>query len=174
MKIAYILPSLAKMGPTLVAYDLATSMLQRGHEVCVYYFDELRENTVKFPCPTLRISFRHRFDMEKFDVVHSHMLRPDLYIWLYRPCRKNTHTRFITTIHSFVMQDLTSMYNRLVAFIFGNLWMLLLHCFDMRVVLSNEAKHYYLRWFRSEQLTCVYNTRTLNCEKNLQKMNEKN
>lgn len=79
MRIAYILSSLANSGPIIVAYDLVQLMVKNGHEVEVFYFDNKIQ--LKFPCPVHQISLKHKFPFDRFDIVHCHGLRPDLYIY---------------------------------------------------------------------------------------------
>lgn len=155
MNIAYILPGLATKGPVIVVKDLVEQMIKNGHECSVFYFDDINE--VEFLCPVYRIKFGHRIDFEKFDVIHSHGLRPDCYILRHKPLRSKS--RFVTTLHNYVIRDLTSKYNRLTAYIFGNLWMLSLLRHDKIVVLSKDAIKYYSRWFNVSRLSCVYNSR---------------
>lgn len=166
MSIAYIVPSLVKRGPVIVACELAVQMVARGHEVRVFYFDEKIGNRLDFPCPVQRIGFWHRIDFERFDVVHTNGLRPDAYVWLHKPLR-HSGTRFVSTLHNFVTQDFSAEYNRLVAAVFGNLWMWLLRRHDVRVVLSHVAELYYQRWFHPGQLTCIYNSRCVDLKQML-------
>lgn len=166
LSIALLLPSLAKMGPVLVAYDLVKLMMERGHEVHVFYFDKKQENVLDFPCPTYNISFWRSIDFKQYDVVHSHGFRPDAYVWLHKPFRK-IHTRFVTTLHNLVLEDFTATYNKIVALVFGHLWMLFIKRHDVKVVLSKVARQYYSRWFNPDKLVCIYNTRIVCTDKKL-------
>lgn len=66
-----------------------------------------------------------------------------------------------------MIKDFTTQYNKLVALVFGNLWMFLLKRHDIRVVLSKTALSYYQRWFKKKQLSYVYNTRCVDISKTL-------
>lgn len=170
MRVAYIVPSLSKQGPVVVVFELARLLTERGHDVIVFYFDDKTVNVLQFPCKTARISFFKKIDFNRFDVVHTHGFRPDAYVFLHRsrmatPC-------FVSTIHNFVMKDFSAQYNKLTAFVFGNLWMALLHRHDMRVVLSLAAKEYYLHWFEARQLEVVYNTRFVDIHRKLSSLEE--
>lgn len=160
MTIAYLLPSLAQQGPVIVAHDLIVELMRRGVECRVFYFDEAAGPVLSFPCATERIAFGRRIAFEQFDVVHSHGLRPDAYVFVHKPWRR-TRTRFVSTIHNFVLKDFAAQYNRLTAWTAGNLWMALLARHDMRVVLSRTAVAYYRRWFGRRRLTYVYNSRSV-------------
>lgn len=163
MKIAFIITSLANKGPILVVKDLVTVMNLHGHQCFVYYFDEIKE--VDFHCPTQKIGFCSTIDFNSFDIVHSHGLRPDIYVFIHKP--KNCQSRCISTLHNFVLQDLKAQYNSFVSYTFGHLWMRLLCRHEKIIVLSNVAKDYYARWFPLKKLNVVYNTRILDEKENL-------
>lgn len=159
MKICYIIPALSKFGPNLVVYDLVQLMIERGHRVKVYYFDEDKESLLTFPCETEQISFMKKIDFNQFDVVHSHCLRPDAYVFFHKP--RKTKTRFVTTLHNFVKQDLTTTYNPFIATMVSPLWMMMVRRHNKIVALSKTAEEYYTQWFAKEKLTYVYNTRKI-------------
>lgn len=160
MNIAYIVPSLRKLGPVVVTYDLVCRMIDEGHRVTVYFFDNYTDNTICFPCPTIRIKIWEKFKFEEYDIVHSHCFRSDFYVFIHKPLG-GTKTKFITTIHNFVFEDLSSQYNKFISSILGNLWILSVKRHNQIVVLSNVAKEYYKRWFNSKNLHVIYNTRSL-------------
>ncbi len=157
MKIAYIVPSLANKGPILVVKDLVKQMVKNRQQCSVFYFDEIRE--VEFDCPVLRIKFREKIDFSQFDIVHSHGVRPDSYLFWHKPCK--TKTKFVTTLHNYVLRDFSSQYNPLIAYVCGNLWMLLLRRHGKIVTLSRDAMHYYRRWFSASRLDYAYNSRSI-------------
>lgn len=165
MNICYIIPALSKFGPNLVVYDLVNLMMGRGHYVKVYYFDDDKKYLLSFPCETERIRFGQRIDFSQYDVVHSHCLRPDAYVFFHKP--KNCSSYFVTTLHNFVKQDLTTTYNSVIANLFTPIWMKMVSRHDKIVTLSQVAKDYYKQWFKEEQLTYVYNTRKVNANKDL-------
>ena len=165
MNICYITPALSKFGPNLVVYDLVNLMMERGHHVKVYYFDEDKNALLSFPCETERIRFGQRIDFSQYDVVHSHCLRPDAYVFFHKP--KNCRAYFVTTLHNFVKHDLTTTYNSVIASIFTPIWMKMVSRHDKIVTLSQVAKYYYKQWFKDEQLTYVYNTRKVDVNKDL-------
>ena len=172
MRICYIIPSKVKFGPNLVVLDLAKLMLERGHDVKVFYFDDVEnEALIDFPCLVEKISLFHRINFSVFDVVHSHCLRPDAYVWLHKP--RNNKTRFLTTLHNFVEEDLKVTYNPFVAKVMSPLWMFLVKRHDKIVVLSKTAEEYYRKWFSDEKLAYVYNTRKLDNVADLTKEEKK-
>lgn len=171
MRIAYIVPSLVKQGPVIVVFELVKQLLNRGCDVTVFYFDERENNLLEFPCKTKRIVFIQTIRFQDFDIVHTHGLRPDAYVFFHKP--RHIATRFVSTIHNFVIKDFTTQYNKLIAVIFGNLWMLMLRRHDMRVVLSKSAYAYYQSWFKKDQLIYIYNTRSVDSNIGLTDREEK-
>ena len=82
MNIAVILPSLKNKAPILVAKDIADQLIKNGCKVDVYYLENIVE--LEFNCPIKKIGLFEEFDYHKYDVIHTHMLRPDFYVWLHR------------------------------------------------------------------------------------------
>lgn len=165
MNIAYITPSLANKGPVLVAQELVRQMIAHNHNCVVYYFDE-KPDPISFECPVHHISKGEVLDFSSFDIVHSHGMRPDKYVAVNRTYDCNT--RYISTIHNYVLQDFRYEYNWFVAQIFGRLWMRSLKKMDTIVALSDDAARYYRRWFKKEKLAYVYNTRNINTGEQLE------
>lgn len=166
MKIAFIIPSLANRGPIIVVKELIEQMTINNHLCTVFYFDEKKE--VDFSCPVYKIKKGDRVDFSQFKIVHSHGIRPDRYVWKHRKYDNQSQTIYISTIHNFVMDDLKYQYNRIIAWIFGNIWMRVwLSRHDKIVVLSRYAISYYEKWFTHNKLAYAYNTRTLDTSKNL-------
>ncbi len=154
MRIAYIIPSLYRMTPNRVVWQLVKGMTERGHECHVYYFDRLTPDSMAFPCPTTRIRLWARLDLSAFDVVHTHGLRPNVYVWLHR---QPASVRTVATIHSYVFEEFRSIYGRLLGTLFGHLFVRTLSRHDRVVTLSRDAIDYYARWIRRACLTCCYN-----------------
>ena len=169
MKIAYIVPSLANRGPIIVVKDLVTVMTAHGHDCIVYYFDEKCE--LNFDCETKRIKFVKSIDFSQFDVIHSHGIRSDIYLFIHKPIF--CHCVCVSTIHSFIMEDLASQYNKYFAFLVGKLWIFILKRHNKIVVLSHIALDYYRKWFALNKLSVVYNTRILEMAEKLTDEEEK-
>lgn len=157
MKIAQIVPSLQQYGPVIVANDLSKLLVAKGHEVVVFYFDEKQDNLLQFPCKIQRIKMNKRIDFNAFDVVHTHGIRPDTYVWRHR--KKSDTAKFVSTIHAFIYDDFKSTYNPLFAKIFTPIWLKILRKSDVRVVLSKQALTYYNKYFKGLKTVCIYNSR---------------
>lgn len=157
MNIAYIVPSLANKGPVIVVRELVKQFVKNGHLCTVFYLDNKIE--VEFDCPVQRIHKGFILDFSKYDIVHSHGMRPDKYVFNTR-FRNQSNVICLSTIHSYLMLDFKYQYNWIVAFVFGNLWMRRwLSRHDKIICLSKHAKKYYGKWFASNKLIYAYNTR---------------
>lgn len=157
MDIAYIVPKLANKGPVIVVKELVRMMTAHGHKCVVYYFDEEKE--IDMPCSTERITMKQKIDFNAFDIIHSHGLRPDMYVYRHKPgkCRART----VTTLHNYVYDDFKYEYNRFIAITMGTLWIKIVGRHDRVVTLSRDAMKYYSRWIRKDKLRYAYNTREI-------------
>lgn len=131
LKIAILLPSLANTGPIIVAKNIV-SELKKDFYFEVFYFDDKEE--LHFDCKTTKIKFWVKPDFSEFDIIHSHMLRPDFYIWWHR---KNIKSIKISTLHQYIWYNLKYSYNYLIAIIFTPIWIYFLKSFNT-VVCINE------------------------------------
>ena len=160
MKIAFIIPSLINEGPVIVSKDIIEGLIDKVTLIDVYYFDE-RENTLSFSCNTYRISFFQKIDFNKYDVVHTNMLRPDLYTWYHR--KKTDKCKFVSTIHQFMYETLKNTYNRFIAFIFEKVWIHALKKQDEIVYLNHIMEHTYKNRIKKAS-NVIYNGRTFSKE----------
>lgn len=155
MKIAQLVPSLLPTGPVNVALDLTSMLRQKGHEVQVFYFDE-KPGGRQLP-GSLKISFWDAEPLRKFDIVHSHALRPDAYVW------KNARhlPPAVSTLHNYVYEDLRYRYGKLTAEVFTRLWNRFCNKHKANVVLSEDMKTYYASFWKNQQLAVVPNSRQI-------------
>ncbi len=165
MNIAYILPSLANMGPIVVAKDLVSLMVNNGHNCTVFYFDNKTE--LSFACETIRIDLLKYVNLKGFDIVHAHGFRPQLYVSLHRSFKSKT--KYIATMHNFLFQDMLYTYGKLRGLIYSFLFILTTVRFDMILVLSNLALSYYRRFISKKKLFVTYNTRIIDTHNHLKK-----
>lgn len=155
MKIAYIIPSLVANGPCLVAYDLVMQMVAHGHSCELFYLDERGE--LKFPCPMHHITLGTQIDLSGFDIVHSHELRPNLYVLLH----KQKKPKYICTLHNYVFRDYRSTYGGLKGWLGAWAFLLSVRRHDKDVALSKDMQQYYTRYLPKRKLTFAYNTRVI-------------
>lgn len=139
MKIAIILPNLSRNGPIFVAQELVCKLCNNVDLIDVYYFDDIVE--LSFNCNTKRISFWEKIDFDKYDIIHSHMLRPDLYIYFNRKLIKKAKT--FTTLHQYNYEYLKNDYNIFLSFFVSLIWTKVLKSFDKVVTLTLHMNNYY-------------------------------
>lgn len=156
MKIAYIVPSLKNQGPIIVVNDIISGLQKQVDSVDVYYFDH--EVELDFPCPTHKISLFEKIDFNKYDVVHSHMLRADLYVWLHR--KKKHKPKFVTTLHQIIYDNLKGNYNKFIAFVFEKIWLKLLRKQDEVVYLTQSMTRAYKNEIKQSGVV-IYNGRNI-------------
>lgn len=156
LKIAFILPSLANRGPILVARDLSAELDKLGHLCTVFYFDE--HEAIDFAVPTQQITYRDRFDFQDFDVVHSHGLRPDRFVYKNRRAIKAV---CLSTMHNIIIEEYKTVHNYAYAWLIQQLWIQSLKRHDALVCLNREMKSYYRRFFSKKPITVVYNGRSI-------------
>jgi glycosyltransferase involved in cell wall biosynthesis len=140
MNIAFILPSLANKGPVILALELINYFIKEGHKCDVYYFDNIKELDV--PCFTQRISFFKKIDFNRYDIIHTHMFRPDIYCAIYKSKIYKT-TKVVSTIHTAIYDDLKYAYGFFKSLIMIPFWKKAWEAKDHIVVLTNTAKDYY-------------------------------
>jgi glycosyltransferase involved in cell wall biosynthesis len=156
MKILLVIPSLAQKGPVIVARDIASGLVDMGHEVETWYLDD--EGAMAFPCPSYKFNWSLIKRLNEFDVVHSHTLRPDALVWLMGliPGMK---FRRVCTIHNYVERDLSFEYGRVVSWVFSRVWRLFWTRRHACVVLTRDALSYYRKTQPNMSLQVVYNGR---------------
>lgn len=143
MKIAMLIPALVNKGPIIVVHDLCSQYVKRGHECTVFYFDKRVE--LNFSCRIKRINIWDKIDFSQFDIVHSHMYRPDAYIYIHRLYKQNVI--LISTLHQHIEQQLKldDSRNKYLNMLGIHSWFLFLKRFDMIVSLTSFHADYYRR-----------------------------
>jgi len=161
MKIAFLIPSLANQGPVLVAKDLVDQLVVKGHQCIVYYFDAIEE--VNFPCTTQQITFFQKLPFQDYDVIHSHMFRPDLYC-AYHVVFGGLNVKTISTIHTAIDDDLKNAYGYLKSKLLPPLWKWSWSKMTHVVVLTEQAKKYYSTLATKNEILVINNGRDLPAE----------
>jgi glycosyltransferase involved in cell wall biosynthesis len=140
MKILHILPSLAKGGPSLVVKELVDALAELGHDVSVGYFDNTVEVNFSPLVSTVNLKFRlePKF-LSKFDIVHTHLYRPDIYGFINRLFIK----KLITTVHSDLYQFMGITYGRFMGLIYSLAWSISSCFFDRLVFLTKYQESRY-------------------------------
>lgn len=146
-----VLPSLAQKGPIIVAKDIIEQLINDCYFE-VFYFDDIIE--LDFPCKVTQIDKYYK--IEGFDIIHSHMLRPDIY-----NSKIKDKVIKITTIHNYMYYDLSDTYGRFIGYIYEKIWCYKLRKFDRIVTLSNNMKNYYMAKIPSDNINVIYNGRPI-------------
>lgn len=141
MKIAFILPSLNTTAPIKLTSNIVNSLLSTTNiEIDIYYFDK-SVSSVVFNTNTFQIDFLTTFDYHKYDILHSVMFRPDLYMLFHR--KRIGSIRCVSSIHQYISPNLRHSYNKFYSLIFTPLWLMALNSCDDVIVLSNDMNKYY-------------------------------
>jgi L-malate glycosyltransferase len=153
MRVAIILPRIDLLGPIKVIQNLVNSFNgSDDFEIKIFYIDKDVDDSVRISVPMERLICRN-FCFTDYDIIHTNGIRPDLFAFLNRK-RIKYH---ISTIHNFVFDDLYFTYNRLISWIFGNIWLILWRRADRLVCLSEAMKSYYSKWLPKTKMVVIYN-----------------
>ncbi|WP_205686156.1 glycosyltransferase family 4 protein [Chitinophaga costaii] len=123
----------------------------------VFYFDDIQE--IVFDCPVHRIVSLKEINIMRFDILHTHLLRPDIKAALYR--RKMRGIKLLSTVHSYMKEDLRNSYGPVMAHLARVIWCCMLSRFDKVVCLSQHMQQYYSPLVKKELLTYAYNGRRI-------------
>ena len=162
MKIAFILPSLINKGPIVVVNNVVKYLKSYVEQIDVYYFDATP--AMDFDCPVYKIRMNQAIDFDKYDIIHSHCLRPDKYVIKWRKKIKNA--KIITTLHQDTFRSFQYQYNIALAYLFTRYWCHLQSKFDGVISISNQLKDGYQSYIHSK-LTTIYNGCIINEDSNL-------
>lgn len=165
MNIAYIVPSLNNQAPILVVQTLAKIMTQHGHSCCIYHFDDIKE--LEFPCETRHISFHDQIDFSQYDVVHTHCLRPYIFLVVssfkfqissfFHKAYRQSIAKKVMTVHSYVCEDFVYERGKIKGWLMTKLFLMTCKYHDKVITLSQDAIDYYSKWIKREKLSAIYN-----------------
>lgn len=157
MKIAFILPSLINTGPIVVVHNIVNHLKDKVDLVDVYYLDD-DSSTLNFECNVFKIDKLNPVKFDDYDIVHSHTLRADFYV--YKRRKKISHAKIISTIHQDTFKSFSMEYNNLVSFFLTHYWCYIQRRFDGVISISNQIKDKYNNLL-SSNLTTIYNGCTI-------------
>ncbi len=143
MKIAFILPSLAFAGPILVAKYIIDHLSQEN-DIDVYYFDNKVE--LEINANLYQINLFTPIDFKKYDIIHTHMLRPDFYMFFWSMIKKFSAKK-ISTIHQNISDDQKTLRSNISAKLVTVLWHTFLKTNNGVVTLNNEMYTTYKSCF---------------------------
>lgn len=138
MKIAFILPSLANKGPIVFTKYLIEGLKGKVDYIEVFYFRDIVE--LDLGVPTKQISFFEKIDFDNFDIVHTTMIKADLYSWWNK---KNISKKAVVSMHNYLVEDLNFLYKPFKAKVFTFLWKMSLNSINHIIVSSEDQLNYY-------------------------------
>lgn len=159
MRIAYIIPSLAAKAPIFLAKSLSDFFRKRGHYVKVFFFDE--KYGTSFDCECERINLNRPISFDDFDIIHSHMMRPDKYVSFFSKSIKKAKT--VSTIHCNIKEDLNYSYGNFISYVFTKRWIGWLKTKDATVQINEYLMRLYEDTFKNNIL--IYNGISLSSER---------
>lgn len=161
MRIAMLLPSLANTGPGIVAKELCERYRHKGYQCKVFYFDDIVQ--LQMPCPTERISFWQSIDFSQWNVIHSHMYRPDAYVWYHLHMKRIPPVvKLVTTLHQPISYAaLHTNYSWLQSLAGGFLWQRFITAFDRVIVLNGDTAKLFNKKNVEDKIFIIYNGRNI-------------
>ena len=148
------MPSNDNSGPNNVVRDLAKA-LQNIILIDIYY---LKEKSSKTIFGERKISLRDQLP-KGYDIYHSHMFLPDLFLFLNK--FRNKNIKIISTVHQKDYHNLKFDYNsRLKALFISIAWRILWCKFNAIVYLSQSMYDYYNRGLCNKTKLIVPNGRS--------------
>lgn len=153
MKIAYILPSLRNQGPIVVVKNIVDFLVEWGHDVEIFYLDET-PSKMEFKCPAWHIKMKIHIDFDRYDVIHSHCLRPDVYVFRWR---KRIHrAKIVSTLHQDTYHLFCDRYNPVAARLLTACWCYIQSKFDGVISISNLLRASYQKRIKAP-ITTLHN-----------------
>lgn len=152
MRIASIVPSLRRTAPIFVATELCEGFRARGHNVTMFHLDDRLE--IEPVVPHDHLAWRGLRRLQDFDIVHSHMLRPDL-LAAVATCILRPRPRFVSTVHNYVREDVANTHGRWMAAPVSRVWTAAWRRLDACVVLSQDARTYYSPLMPRQELAVI-------------------
>ena len=126
-------------------------MQGRGHCCKVFYFDETEQ--IDCNCEKKRISFWKSINFGRFDVVHTHGIRPNLYVRIHH---RQKNTLFVSTMHSY-MDEFEIGYGHILGRWIGRLFLFSVKKHDKLVALSRDMTAHYQQWIAEDKIEWAYN-----------------
>jgi glycosyltransferase involved in cell wall biosynthesis len=157
MKIAFVLNNLSNTGTNIATRDLIYQLKEKysSIEIDIYFFDKVNNELIIYEKKN-QISFFSNIDFTRYDIVHSSNLRSDAFVFLNKLIKfYNKKTKFVTSIHSIIEEDLTCTYSKLISKVVSPFWIFLKKRNDAIIVSSDSMYLYYLESFKNKNLNVI-------------------
>ncbi len=160
MRISVLVPALKNAGPILVAKDIISNFVNMypDDEVFLFYFDQLDE-PLKVACPTYWIKDKNKLaHLFSSDIVHSHGIRPDYFIYKNRNKIKG---KCLSTLHGIYYEEYKLQYGHIAGKLIEAFWTYILQKHNSIVVLTKIMKEHYTKSIPVAKMTVINNGRDL-------------
>lgn len=159
IRVAVILPSLQPIGPVRFALDL--SLLLEDHiDFDFYYFEKLPQALDLKDAKEL-FFMTYEKELDNYDIIHSHGLRPDAYLWYHS---NQIKPKTISTLHVYTKKDYNYRYNGLVGSVINKVWKYLDKKHDRIIALTEHMRNYYEKEWELKNIEVIPNTRLIEYE----------
>jgi glycosyltransferase involved in cell wall biosynthesis len=138
-----------------MALDLGQLLRAAGHEVDFYYFDQ--KEGAEDPGRAFVLDWKRPRHWQRYDLVHTHGLRPDLYAGWYA----HRMPPVVSTMHNYLREDLGRQYGPVKTRLAEALWKRASRRHCRTVVLSQHMAAYYRRFWPHQRFQVIPNTRQL-------------
>ncbi len=156
LNIAIIVPSLINRGPVIVVKDIVEQIVGKVDRVVIFYLDNIPPE-LSFDCEVQKLSLaKASKQLKGFDIVHSHMLRPNILIALLAL----KHAKKIATLHSYIYNDVANTHNKIIAKVTETVWIRCLKRYNKVICLTQHMKQYYQSLgLKESKIKVIYNGR---------------
>lgn len=161
MKIAIVVPSLTNEAPVRIALSLAEGLAVKGHLVRIFYLKNIVNIPLPSHVPTTKLSFFTNENFADFDIVHTHMLKPDIF-GAYKKLCSPSKFKLVSTLHNYVYDELENYYNKFVSVVFGTIWNISWIKFDKLFSLTKHSQDYYKKRSFNKDVSFVHNGHDIN------------
>lgn len=152
MRIAFLLPSLAKTAPMIIVASIIKHLKKEYDSIEVFYFKG--EIEIEMGVPVHQLDFSVPFTFESFDLLHTHLFKPNMYVMRFR---NQIKCKTITTIHSYIRQDIYNTYRFPINFIATSIWYRALAKHDALVCLTQSMMRFYQSHIPTKKIYVVNN-----------------
>lgn len=139
MKICMIIPSNKSCAPNNIALAVAEGAACQ-HQVTVLYLKTVFDDVIQTErCALRKMQINDFITLHHYDVIHSHLLKPDIINGLFACWGKRRKVKRISTVHSNIRPDLSTYFgDNLFTDLVAKLWFFFLNRLDCRVVVSQS------------------------------------
>ncbi|WGL98421.1 glycosyltransferase family 4 protein [Arsenophonus sp. aPb] len=163
--VSFIIPALRNAGPVIVVKGIIEFIIanHKNMVINVFYLDRI-EPELSFGVNCYHIEDKKNISkLFNSDIVHSHCLRPDLYVFKNRSKIKG---KCLSTLHTDIYKEYKNNYNSIYGFILEWVWVkLILSKHDNIICLTDCMRRKYDKKIKEAELITINNGR--NIDKNI-------